>query len=91
MKLDLEFREGPGSCLLLGLEEEHSPVSSLEFEDIGLLLVVHGLDCESMMHADGVLQIVLWQGLLRLILILQEQTHTRQMMNTDRDDIQGVQ
>lgn len=72
MKLDLEFREGLSSVLgpflcrcagvceriLLGLEEENSPVSSLELENIGLLLIVHSLDGESVMHADGVLQIV---------------------------------
>lgn len=69
MKLDLEFREGLSSVLglflcrragvceriLLGLEEENSPVSSLELENIGLLLIVHSLDGESVMHADGVL------------------------------------
>lgn len=63
MKLALEFRVLglflKVLVLLLGLEEEDSPVSSLEFENIGLLLVVHRLDGESMVHADGVLQVVL--------------------------------
>lgn len=58
--------------LLLGLEEEHSPVGCLQFQHVGLLLVVYSLYGQGMMHADGVLQVLLRQGLLRFVLILQD-------------------
>lgn len=61
-----------GQQLLLGLKEEDSPVGCLQFEYVGLLLIVYSLYGQGMMHADGVFQVLLRQGLLRFVLILHD-------------------
>lgn len=54
------------------MEQEDSPVGCLQLKHVGLLLVVYSLYGQGMMHADGILQVLLRQGLLRFVIILQD-------------------
>ena len=67
-----EPRVGAMGChfYLRCLEEEDPPVSRLQLEHVGLLLVVGGLGRQRVVHAHGVFQVLLRQGLLWLIFVL---------------------
>lgn len=54
------------------LEKEDPPVSRLQLEHIGLLTVVRSPGGQSMVHADGILQVTLGQSLVRPVFILSE-------------------
>ena len=66
----LTDRMGAKPSYSLSLEEEDSPVSRPEVEDIGSLVVVRCLSGQGVMDANGVLQVILCQGLARLVLLL---------------------
>lgn len=57
---------------LRSLEKEDPPVSCLQLEHIGLLTVVRSPGGQSMVHADGILQVTLGQSLVGSVFILSE-------------------
>lgn len=54
------------------LEKEDPPVGRLQLEHIGLLTVVRSPGGQSMVHADGILQVTLRQSLVGPVFILSE-------------------
>lgn len=53
------------------MEKQDPPVSGLQFEHIGLLLIVRGLGGQCVVHTHGVFQVLFRQSLLGLVFVLQ--------------------